>query len=387
MARKAPKTSKNRKFEPVIKKIAIAVFGILLSLYAVDFASKYSVEVKLKNEENVETVQVAANSTPRVIYQPEPRPKYWFYMARGYMWIFFSVDNVLKKLGLEKIEIQVGRHITIHNNWDLLWSYDYHNELPIDFKKVKYHQKINHIPGNFVLCMKDNLAVNTDSKYIVKAFNNTESLMKYSEENPKARFVQKLWSNRGVELKNISEINFKLFGPGYKYFAQVYIENPLLIDGYKFDFGIYVLVTSIDPLRIYYYGKNTLIRLCVDKYNSSNYDNINSYVISDSCMFSWDVDALSVYYNMSYTYKEAMNAYFTKQGYDVSRIWSQVEDCIRSIVVSKEESFIFWVSVEDFISLLIVMITTNLNLSRPRNMHSSIHSSSCIALILCLMLT
>lgn len=256
------------------------------------------------------------------------------------------MDNVLKKLGLEKIEIEIKRHETVHNDWDLLWSYDYHNEIPIDFSKVKYYQKVNHIPGNFVLCMKDNLAVNTDSKFIPKAFNNTESLKAYALEHPKTRYVQKLWSNRGVELKEIDDINFDIFGPGYKYFAQVYVENPLLIDGHKFDFGIYVLVTSIDPLRIYYYGKNTLIRMCVDKYDPNNYDNIDSYVISDACLFPWDVDALSIYYNQSYTYKDAMNAYFKKNGYNMDKVWKDVETAIREIVVSKEYSFIEWVNFE-----------------------------------------
>jgi hypothetical protein len=79
--------------------------------------------------------------------------------------------------------------------------------------------------------MKDNLAVNTDSKYIPKAFNNSEALKQYALDHPDTRYVQKLWSNRGVELKTAEEINFEIFGPGYKYFAQVYIENPLLIDG------------------------------------------------------------------------------------------------------------------------------------------------------------
>jgi hypothetical protein len=32
-----------------------------------------------------------------------------------------------------------------------------------------------------------------------------------------------------------------------------YVDNPLLVDGYKFDLRIYVALTSINPLRIYIY--------------------------------------------------------------------------------------------------------------------------------------
>lgn len=95
---------------------------------------------------------------------------------------------------------------------------------------------------------------------------------------------------------------------------------------------------------MYYYNKNTLIRLCEKKYNPDDYSDVDSYVISDACLFPWDVDALAVYYNQTYTYKEALNAYLTKKGYDVSRIWTQVDDCIREVVLSKEEELAFWVS-------------------------------------------
>lgn len=366
MAKKLKKT-RLQKLMPIFKSLVASLLVIYISFFAYKFLQSYEIKIKSKSEGKFEEVRVEAKKVVKKgekisrlkakpgddiaelqvkqqYYQKlKKRPKYWFYMGRQYMWIFFSVDNVLQRLGLEKIEVEIKHGEIVHNDWDLLWSYDYHNEIPLDFKKIKYHQRINHIPGNYVITMKDYFTINTDSKYVPKAFNDTEKIKAYAAANPGKRFLQKLWSNRGIVMKKAEEMNFDVFGPGYKYFGQEYVENPLLIDGYKFDFGIYVLVSSVDPLRIYFYEKNTLIRLCAEKYDANNFTNVDSYVISDACLFPWDLDALSMYYNQSYTYKESLNAYLTKNGYDVGRIWTQVEDCIREIVVNKEEHFKYWV--------------------------------------------
>ncbi|KAG7246246.1 hypothetical protein CRUP_038693, partial [Coryphaenoides rupestris] len=47
--------------------------------------------------------------------------------------------------------------------------------------------------------------------------------------------------------------------------CQVYISKPLIIDGYKFDLRIYVLVTSCDPFHIFIYQEG-LARFCTSPY-------------------------------------------------------------------------------------------------------------------------
>jgi len=47
--------------------------------------------------------------------------------------------------------------------------------------------------------------------------------------------------------------------------VQEYINRPILINGLKFDFRIYILVQSLNPF-VAFIAKENLARFCVEKY-------------------------------------------------------------------------------------------------------------------------
>lgn len=66
---------------------------------------------------------------------------------------------------------------------------------------------------------------------------------------------------KGIFLCN----DFESLNPDDHYVVQQYIKKPLLIDDLKFDCRLYVLVLSVDPLRIYLF-KEGLARFSTDPY-------------------------------------------------------------------------------------------------------------------------
>ncbi|XP_070505704.1 probable tubulin polyglutamylase ttll-15 [Chironomus tepperi] len=272
------------------------------------------------------------------------KPKYWFHHAKGpeYHYIFEIVETILNRLSFQKIEMEMT---TFHYNWDILWSYQTHDvlQLPVDWSKLQVHQKINHIPGNHVLVSKSIFGTTTDSKYVPKAFIDVEKLKEYAAAHPEKKFVLKSKSNRGVRLEKVSEMNFKEHY--LDDFAQEFIDNPLLFDGHKFDFAVYAVITSFQPLRTYYYTNNMLLRFCPKPYNISDPTDTDSYVVSDTKTPVWEFNGTKKYFDHGYSTKDAFEGFLKGIGVDVGKIWKNIEDCIRSVIMMKEKDFIHWTKV------------------------------------------
>ena len=57
--------------------------------------------------------------------------------------------------------------------------------------------------------------------------------------------------------------------------VQEYLDKPFLVEGYKCDMRIYVLVTSCDPLRFFLFNDG-LLRMSTEKYTHPTDSNIVS---------------------------------------------------------------------------------------------------------------
>ena len=82
---------------------------------------------------------------------------------------------------------------------------------------------------------------------------------------------------RGIYLlSGISELNYST-----QVVVQRYLPDPYLIGGYKWDLRIYVLVTSVCPLRIYIYNEG-LCRFSTEKFDMAGIDNMFSHLTNTS---------------------------------------------------------------------------------------------------------
>ncbi|XP_034049570.1 tubulin polyglutamylase ttll6 isoform X2 [Thalassophryne amazonica] len=154
---------------------------------------------------------------------------------------------------------------------------------------MKSYQKINHFPGMTEICRKDSLARNMKRmlKLFPKDYNifpktwclpaDYRDFQAYSKKKKAKIFICKPEASsqgKGIFITKSS----KDIQPGEHMICQVYISRPFIIDGYKFDMRIYVLVTSCDPFSILMY-KEGLARFCTTKYNEPTRGNVD-----DVCM-------------------------------------------------------------------------------------------------------
>ncbi|XP_050101606.1 probable tubulin polyglutamylase ttll-15 [Anopheles aquasalis] len=263
----------------------------------------------------------------KLVQTVEPHPKYWIYGRNPTGGHLLHVHNVLQRLGIEQTSNDTS-------DWDLLWAHDYPFR-KVNLQRMRPHQLVNHFPGSGYITNKVDLSTTT-LPYIAPAFKlpaEADRFREYAAANPGKKFVQKHNQHRHIQIRSLEEIVFS----DNDTFIQEFIDDPLLVDGYKFDIGVYTVITSIDPLRVYIYKGDILFRYCPVPYYPFNASNVDKYIVGDDYLPTWEVPSLKQYYSrLGFGMKESFDAYIRSTGRDPGVIWEQVEDAIRMLILKKE---------------------------------------------------
>ncbi|KAL7738920.1 hypothetical protein ACLKA6_016923 [Drosophila palustris] len=237
------------------------------------------------------------------------------------------------------------------NDWMGVWGK--HLKSPC-FKTIRSYQKINHLPGSFRIGRKDSCWKNLQ-RQMKKHSNREFGFMprtyvipndlcalrkrwpKYAQRNTKW-IIKPPASARGAGIRVVNR--WGQIPKRRPLIVQKYIERPLLINGSKFDLRLYVLVTSVNPLRVFMYH-NGLARFASVKY-SAKIDTLN-----DRCMHltNYSINKFS----SNYSKNEDVNAchghkwtikslwtYLANRGVRTDGLWEALRSLVLRTILAGE---------------------------------------------------
>ncbi|XP_048510012.1 tubulin monoglutamylase TTLL4-like [Athalia rosae] len=262
----------------------------------------------------------------------------------------WKLSGVIPKIVALTLEKSGFHFVGDSDGWSGTWSHTLGD--PGTFKQVKGFQKLNCFPGSKNLGCKDQLWTNVNKMrqrfgeehfgFVPETFVLPREMRRFQErwrETVGDKWIVKPpASGRGKGIRVIDQ--WWEVPKWHSVVVQRYIAKPKLINGSKFDLRVYVLVTSIDPLRIYVYNEG-LVRFASVKYvddstnlhdrfmhltNTSVNKYSPNYVVNDS------VDSC---HGNKWSFG-TLWAYFARENIDVRIIWSEIKDIVVKTMISGE---------------------------------------------------
>uniref|UniRef100_A0A452T605 Tubulin tyrosine ligase like 7 n=1 Tax=Ursus maritimus TaxID=29073 RepID=A0A452T605_URSMA len=121
--------------------------------------------------------------------------------------------------------------------------------------------------------------------------------------------------------------------------VQEYIEKPFLMEGYKFDLRIYILVTSCDPLKIFLYHDG-LVRMGTEKYIPPNESNLTQLYMH---LTNYSVNKHNERFERDETENKGSKRsikWFTEflqaNQHDVAKFWSDISELVVKTLIVAE---------------------------------------------------
>ena len=134
---------------------------------------------------------------------------------------------------------------------------------PVTYQALTKYQKVNHFPRTVELTRKDLMYKNISRMqithgtrnfgFVPKTFLLPQDIGELEYEFATSGGIWIVKPSASSQGKGIFLATRFSDIPKKDHVVSRYIDNPLLIDGLKFDLRIYVGITSVHPLRIYIY--------------------------------------------------------------------------------------------------------------------------------------
>ena len=153
----------------------------------------------------------------------------------------------------------------------------------MDYREMAAGVKVNKLPGTFSICRKDQLWNNyrlLQTKcgsgmfnFLPQTFNIPEEcdqLRNAMADKEEAWIAKPIASSCGDGIHLVTSHQQIIRGKSILS-VQKYISNPFLINGLKFDLRLYVLLTSIDPIKIYIF-EDGIVRFATKQYSMEEED-------------------------------------------------------------------------------------------------------------------
>lgn len=220
--------------------------------------------------------------------------------------------------------------------------------------ELQNYQRINHFPGMGEICRKDFLARNMtkmiksrplDYTFIPRTwifpaeYTQFQNYMKELKKKRKQKtFIVK--PANGAMGHGISLIRNGDKLPSQDHLiVQEYIEKPFLMEGYKFDLRIYILVTSCDPLKIFLYHDG-LVRMGTEKYIPPNESNLTQLYMH---LTNYSVNKHNERFERDETENKGSKRsikWFTEflqaNQHDVAKFWSDISELVVKTLIVAE---------------------------------------------------
>ncbi|XP_069795454.1 tubulin polyglutamylase TTLL7 isoform X2 [Narcine bancroftii] len=219
---------------------------------------------------------------------------------------------------------------------------------------LRNYQRINHFPGMGEICRKDCLARNmakmmkgqsqeycfTPRTWIFPAeYTQFQNCIKELRKRRRQKtFIVK--PANGAMGHGISLIRNGDKLPAHEHLiVQEYLDKPFLLEGYKFDLRIYILVTSCDPLRIFLYNDG-LVRMGTEKYHAPTDANLSQLFMH---LTNYSVNKHNENFGRAEQADQGSKRsirWFTEflqtNDYDVAKFWNDVSELVVKTLIVAE---------------------------------------------------